>query len=128
MALITMKTDCSIDHPDVSPALSPTSSTVSGLPVQLLQLPWQFLQGPDLPFQPFQPSIQNPLIARLAALAVDRNDADMMRQAIDEGFDAPWLGNCPKRPVPIGYWPIWIGRTKAWVFNILSLLPCKSQG
>ncbi len=87
MALITMKTDCSIDHPDVSPALSPTSSTVSGLPVQLLQLPWQFLQGPDLPFQPFQPSIQNPLIARLAALAVDRNDADMMRQAIDEGFD-----------------------------------------
>jgi len=82
-----MKTDCSIDHPDVSPALSPTSSTVSGLPVQLLQLPWQFLQGPDLPFQPFQPSIQNPLIARLAALAVDRNDADMMRQAIDEGFD-----------------------------------------
>jgi len=87
VALITMKTDCSIDHPDVSPALSPTSSTVSGLPVQLLQLPWQFLQGPDLPFQPFQPSIQNPLIARLAALAVDRNDADMMRQAIDEGFD-----------------------------------------
>ena len=87
MALITMKTDCSIDHPDISPALSPTSSTVSGLPVQLLQLPWQFLQGPDLPFQPFQPSIQNPLIARLAALAVDRNDADMMRQAIDEGFD-----------------------------------------
>jgi len=87
VALITMKTDCSIDHPDISPALSPTSSTVSGLPVELLQLPWQFLQGPDLPFQPFQPSIQNPLIARLAALAVDRNDADMMRQAIDEGFD-----------------------------------------